>query len=401
MPVPKRPLKVFLCHAHADRDPVRGLYARLTKDGVDAWLDKEKLLPGQDWESAIRKAVREADVVIVCLSKQFSQKGFRQKEVRTALDEVNLIPNRDSIFIIPVRLEECDVSEKLRRWHWVDLFEIDGYQRLVSALQVRAQEIGAEFQMRKGWLPQTTSLHVSSKAAARKSTEDEDVKQKRKTRIEIVMALVGAVATLVAGVLSSPLIEKWFSPEPRITATKTAGTEITVVVSPTAISTPDYTFMTFVAKETQTYIDFVAEQTRVVSFTSTPDCSGNKIQSVDEVYKNYMVTLKICANNQITEIGNLAYGVSKIGPNNMFFIYITLYGDVYAARVGDSIKLTYIDKIKFITPIGTIDTINTDNLSKLEISFLGDHPYKLYVKDTVLYQNQTIPIPRSITSPSQ
>jgi len=30
----KRPLKVFLCHAHADRDAVRALYARLTKDGV-------------------------------------------------------------------------------------------------------------------------------------------------------------------------------------------------------------------------------------------------------------------------------------------------------------------------------------------------------------------------------
>jgi hypothetical protein len=46
----KRPLKVFLCHTHADHDPVRGLYSRLTKDGVDARLDKEKLLPGQDWE---------------------------------------------------------------------------------------------------------------------------------------------------------------------------------------------------------------------------------------------------------------------------------------------------------------------------------------------------------------
>ena len=34
----KRPLKVFLCHAHADRDAVRTLYTRLTKDGVDAWL---------------------------------------------------------------------------------------------------------------------------------------------------------------------------------------------------------------------------------------------------------------------------------------------------------------------------------------------------------------------------
>ena len=54
MPEPKRPLKVFLCHAHiiplwdVDRAPVRGLYARLTKDGVDAWLDKAKLLPRQD-----------------------------------------------------------------------------------------------------------------------------------------------------------------------------------------------------------------------------------------------------------------------------------------------------------------------------------------------------------------
>ena len=46
MTEPERPLKVLLCHAHVDRDPVRALYDRLTKDGVDAWLDKAKLLPG-------------------------------------------------------------------------------------------------------------------------------------------------------------------------------------------------------------------------------------------------------------------------------------------------------------------------------------------------------------------
>jgi hypothetical protein len=53
----KRPLKVFLCHAHADRDAVRTLYTRLTNDGVDVWLDKEKLLPGQDWEPKICKYI--------------------------------------------------------------------------------------------------------------------------------------------------------------------------------------------------------------------------------------------------------------------------------------------------------------------------------------------------------
>ena len=142
MPDPKRPLKVFLCHAHADRDPVRALYARLTHDGVDAWLDKAKLLPGQDWELEIRKAVREADVVVVCLSKQFNQAGFRQKEVRLALDTAMEKPEGE-IFIIPARLEECVTLESLRRWHWVDLFEEGGYEKLTRSLNLRAEQVGA------------------------------------------------------------------------------------------------------------------------------------------------------------------------------------------------------------------------------------------------------------------
>ncbi len=140
----KRPLKVFLCHAHGDKDRVRELYLRLKKDGVDAWLDKEKLLPGQDWELEIRKAVREADVVVVCLSKQFNQAGFRQKEVRLALDTAMEKPEGE-IFIIPARLEECDNLESLRKWHWVDLFEEGGYDKLAQALSLRARQVNAHF----------------------------------------------------------------------------------------------------------------------------------------------------------------------------------------------------------------------------------------------------------------
>jgi tetratricopeptide (TPR) repeat protein len=145
MPETKRPLKVFLCHAHADRDAVHRLYTRLTNNGVDAWLDKEKLLPGQDWELEIRKAVREADVVVVCLSKQFNQAGFRQKEVRLALDTAMEKPEGE-IFIIPARLEECENLESLKRLHWVDLFEAEGYQRLKQSLGLRAEQVGAMFE---------------------------------------------------------------------------------------------------------------------------------------------------------------------------------------------------------------------------------------------------------------
>jgi hypothetical protein len=46
------------------------------------------------------------------------------------------------IFIIPARLEECDSLESLSKWHWVDLFEDDGYKMLTRALRARANRIG-------------------------------------------------------------------------------------------------------------------------------------------------------------------------------------------------------------------------------------------------------------------
>src|SRR2546421_6880908 len=82
-----RPLRVFLCHSANDKPAVRSLYYRLVADGIDAWLDEEKLLPGQDWQYEIRKAVHASDIVIVCLSQDSINKyGFVQKEIGYALD---------------------------------------------------------------------------------------------------------------------------------------------------------------------------------------------------------------------------------------------------------------------------------------------------------------------------
>ncbi|MCB9112049.1 MAG: toll/interleukin-1 receptor domain-containing protein [Anaerolineales bacterium] len=98
-----------------------------------------------------KKAVRETDVVVVCLSKQFNQAGFRQKEVRLALAlDTAMEQPEGEIFIIPARLEECDNLESLRRWRWVDLFEDDGYYMLVRALRARKNNIGASLQKKKG-----------------------------------------------------------------------------------------------------------------------------------------------------------------------------------------------------------------------------------------------------------
>ena len=149
----KRSLKVFLYHAPVDKIAVRDLYLRLIGDGVDTWLVKEKILPGQDWKQEIHKAVREADVVVVCISERFHQVESRQKEVRAAFDSA--IEQLDGeILVIPVRLEECDGLENLRNWQWVDLFEEAGYEMLRCALQAHADRIGATMESKESSLPQ-------------------------------------------------------------------------------------------------------------------------------------------------------------------------------------------------------------------------------------------------------
>jgi len=137
-----RQLKVFLCHASGDKPTVRNLYRRLRSDGIAPWLDEEDLLPGQDWQLEIPKAVRSSDVVIICLSSRaITKAGYVQKEIKDALDVADRQPE-GTIFLIPLRLEVCEVPERLRRWQWVDLFREIGYERLLRALRARAESLG-------------------------------------------------------------------------------------------------------------------------------------------------------------------------------------------------------------------------------------------------------------------
>jgi TIR domain len=139
--VSKQSLRVFLCHASVDKQPVRELYKKLRSEGFNPWLDEEKLLPGQEWEQEIAKSVRTSDIVIVCLSQEaVNKRGFVQKEIKYALDVADEQPE-GTIFIIPLKLEECEIPDRLRRWQWVMLSDKKGYKQLIDALRLRAEII--------------------------------------------------------------------------------------------------------------------------------------------------------------------------------------------------------------------------------------------------------------------
>jgi SOS-response transcriptional repressor LexA len=136
-----RSLKVFLCHSSGDKLKVRKLYHRLIAEGFNVWFDEAKLLPGQEWDLEIRKAVRESDAVIVCLSSNSVTKaGYVQKEIRFTLDVAEEKPE-GTVYLIPAKLEECAVPSQLSRYHWVNLFEKFGYKKLTDTLTRSADNL--------------------------------------------------------------------------------------------------------------------------------------------------------------------------------------------------------------------------------------------------------------------
>jgi tetratricopeptide (TPR) repeat protein len=135
-------IAVFLCHASDDKPAVRELYERLQGDHFQPWLDEEDLLPGQNWQQEIPRAVRRSHVVMVCLSsRSVTKAGYLQKEIKFALDVLEEQPE-GIIFVIPARLEPCDVPASLSHLHYVDLFNPQGYAKLKRALDARAQQLG-------------------------------------------------------------------------------------------------------------------------------------------------------------------------------------------------------------------------------------------------------------------
>ncbi|GAB4462333.1 MAG: hypothetical protein OHK0041_25870 [Anaerolineales bacterium] len=146
-------LKVFLCHASENKPIVKGLYDDLVAAGYEPWLDTEVLLPGMDWDLEIRKGMRASDSALVCLSSiSVAKEGYVQKELKFAQDIQDEKP-RGTIFLIPLRLDPCEIPYDLQDIHWGDYFADDGFEKLVRALNIRAKQLGKEAGEAKKKLP--------------------------------------------------------------------------------------------------------------------------------------------------------------------------------------------------------------------------------------------------------
>jgi len=125
---------VFISYAKEDEDNADQLYQGLKERGLKPWMDKEDILPGQEWELQIRKAIDKCDFLIIMFSSSsVNKRGYLHKEIKMALTIAQEMPE-DSIFLIPARLEKCVIPENMNKYQWVDLFSSNGLEKLIQAI---------------------------------------------------------------------------------------------------------------------------------------------------------------------------------------------------------------------------------------------------------------------------
>jgi len=108
--------KVFISHASEDKSRFVTAFAiKLRENGVDAWLDRWEMLPGDSLVDKIfEEGLKNADAVIIVLSRYSVSKPWVSEELNASM--VSRISKGTKV--IPVVIDSCEVPEALKSTLW-------------------------------------------------------------------------------------------------------------------------------------------------------------------------------------------------------------------------------------------------------------------------------------------
>ena len=135
----RKHVTVFVCYALDDFEQVHPIYKRLSVS-YTPWMDKENIVGGQDWDLEITRAIEESKFFLACLSSHsVNKEGYVQKELKKGLEILDRQPE-GSIYLIPIRLDNCSVPQRFKRLHWIDLFEANGIEKLLNSIDTGCRQ---------------------------------------------------------------------------------------------------------------------------------------------------------------------------------------------------------------------------------------------------------------------
>jgi tetratricopeptide (TPR) repeat protein len=142
--------QVFLSHSSGDKAAVEELAVRLRREGIEPWLDKWNLVPGDPWQPAVERALDEcATCAVVIGPGGFG--GWQNEEMRAAIAR-RASEGQGGFRVIPVLLPGVDRPERgklpafLLASTWVEfrrsLDEADAFRRLICGIQGQEPGVG-------------------------------------------------------------------------------------------------------------------------------------------------------------------------------------------------------------------------------------------------------------------
>jgi hypothetical protein len=142
--------RVFISYVREDAARVDRLVRLLDHAGISVWRDTVDLLPGQDWKTAIRRAISDdALAFVVCFSAHGAAKAatYQNAELLLAVEQLQL-RRPDVPWLIPVRFDDCVIPDinlgggrTLGDLTRLDLFDHD-WSRADRLVQVITEVLG-------------------------------------------------------------------------------------------------------------------------------------------------------------------------------------------------------------------------------------------------------------------
>jgi len=152
----KKPV-AFISHASEDKHFVLPFAKRLLEQGIDAWVDKWEMAPGDSIVDKIfEEGIKEADVFIIVLSRNSVQKRWVREELNAGI--VRRISGQCKI--IPVVIDDCEIPEALRSILWVRIKDLENYDEEFN--QIVASIYGVSQKPSVGRPPQYAQLMVDT-----------------------------------------------------------------------------------------------------------------------------------------------------------------------------------------------------------------------------------------------
>ncbi|MFX0197020.1 MAG: TIR domain-containing protein [Candidatus Hodarchaeota archaeon] len=108
----KRKFNVFLSHNNADKPAIEALARKLVKEGINPWLDKWNVIPGEPWHEAIIEALDRCETCAVLIGP--SGIGPWQNEEMRAAIERRVKGSKGRFRVIPVLLPGSKRDERSR-----------------------------------------------------------------------------------------------------------------------------------------------------------------------------------------------------------------------------------------------------------------------------------------------